>query len=78
MQTLMNAVLLFRFVTSMPTVRILTDLMFVPVNLDLLEMAKLATVSISLNFSVVSLQAFDGIKIRFQFCSLYLLHSDGY
>ena len=44
LQTLMSAVLLSRFVTSMPTVRILTDLMLVPVKQDLLEMEKLALV----------------------------------
>ena len=45
----MNAVPLYEFVTSMPTVRILVDLMFVPAKLDLLAMEKLALVSRSLN-----------------------------
>ena len=40
-------------VTSMPTVRILADLMFVPVKLDLPEMEKLAPVGRDLNFCIV-------------------------
>ena len=44
LQTLMSAVLLSRFVTSMPTVRILTDLMLVPAKQDLLEMERVALV----------------------------------
>ena len=41
---LMSAGLLSQFVTSMPTVRILSDLMFVPAKPDLLEMEKLVPV----------------------------------
>ena len=40
----MNAWVHILAVTSMPSVRILTDLMFVRVKLDLLEMEKHATV----------------------------------
>ena len=40
----MNATIHFLSVTSTPSVRILTDLMFVRVKLDFLEMGELATV----------------------------------
>ena len=40
----MSAVLPFGSVTSMPTVRILADLMCVPVKLDLPEMEKLVPI----------------------------------
>ena len=43
----MNATTHFLSVTSMPTVRILTDLMFVRVKLDLLEMGELAIVRLT-------------------------------
>ena len=48
-----SVALLYLYVTSMPTVRILPDLMFVHVKLDLREMEKLAPVSIDLRLSVV-------------------------
>ena len=44
LKTLMSAVLPFKSVTSMPTVRILGDPMFVPAKLDLLETEKLVPV----------------------------------
>ena len=45
----MSAMPLYLFVISMPTVRTPLDLMFVPVNLDLLEMEKLAQVRVLKN-----------------------------
>ena len=45
-------------VTSMPTVRILADLIIVPVKLDLPEMEKLAPVGRDLNFLYSFLRAF--------------------
>ena len=41
----MSAVLLYQFVTSMPSVRILAALIFVHAKVDILEMEKLALVT---------------------------------
>ena len=46
-QISMSAVLLPHHVTSMPTAAIMSDLMFVPVKRDLLEMGKAAHVCVS-------------------------------
>ena len=54
-----NAVLLCPSVKSMPTVRIMRDLMSVPVNPDLLEMAKPALVRVHTNIMEFAL-AFIG------------------